>query len=111
MSDHPDHWITATSPDGIPYFYNVMTGSSTWEAPAHLKAPQEEDACAWTEIQLPDHRTFYVNYQEKKSQWRLPHELKVFRQKQIELNQPVQNVEINRSLREMEAEKNFIYRE
>ena len=89
MSDSPNHWITATSPEGIPYYYNVMSGTSTWVAPDHLKMPTEEEACEWTEIHLSDHRTFYVNYKEQKSQWRLPHELKVFRQKQIELNQPV----------------------
>ncbi len=111
MSDNPDHWITATSPEGIPYFHNVMTGKSTWEAPPHLKTPSAEEGCGWAEIQLPDHRSFFVNFREQKSQWRLPHELKVFRQRQIELSQPVQNVEIEKSLRQMEAEKHSIYRE
>lgn len=50
MSDNPEHWITATSPDGIPYYYNVMTGISTWEAPSHLKTDPEVEACNWTEI-------------------------------------------------------------
>ena len=38
-------------------------------------------------MQTKDGRIFYVNFKQKKTQWRLPHELKLYRQKQIEERQ------------------------
>lgn len=52
-------WAEFLNPDGIPYYYNELTGQTSWDKPKELQAKNElERAGKW--IWIPDHLDGFV---------------------------------------------------
>lgn len=68
--------------NGKKYYYNRVTGLSSWEKPLELMTPNERaDASTdWREYTCPQGRKYYYNKVTKQSKWRMPDELKLARE-------------------------------
>ncbi|OTF75801.1 hypothetical protein BLA29_014949, partial [Euroglyphus maynei] len=46
-----NNWIEYKTPDGSPYYYNVITKQTSWTKPDELKSEAERllDSCPWKE--------------------------------------------------------------
>ena len=60
-------WIEYTTGDGQAYYYNTVTGETTWELPVVSKAPQ-----TWEEYKTDDGQTYYYNTITKETSWEKP---------------------------------------
>lgn len=95
-------WVEYSTQDGRKYWYNKVTGKSSWEKPQELMNDLEKaDATTnWKEFKHKDGRTYYYNKETKVSVWEIPRELKKAREKAIQEKLGVRPVETGGPKRE-----------
>ncbi|KAI9334514.1 hypothetical protein DFJ73DRAFT_852971 [Zopfochytrium polystomum] len=71
-------WIAHTQSDGKVYYFNSITGTSTWEKPDELKTPLERAlaACDWKEYKTESGKRYFSNKVTKATVWEMPAEYK-----------------------------------
>ncbi|KAF8021721.1 hypothetical protein BT93_G2001 [Corymbia citriodora subsp. variegata] len=90
-----DTWTAHKSDSGVVYYYNALTGESTYEKPACFKgeldnvaskaAPMSMEKLAgtdWEIVTLNDGRKYYYNHKTKLSSWQIPIEVSELKKKQ-----------------------------
>ncbi|KAI3429121.1 uncharacterized protein J3R85_008533 [Psidium guajava] len=90
-----DTWTAHKADSGVVYYYNALTGESTYEKPACFKgeldnvaskaAPISMEKLAdtdWEIVTMNDGRKYYYNHKTKLSSWQIPIEVSELRKKQ-----------------------------
>ncbi|XP_059184075.1 WW domain-binding protein 4 [Centropristis striata] len=75
-------WVEGQSDDGHVYYYNTITGESTWEKPANFQGENSASAqpaqtesssgCPWMEAVSPEGYTYYYNSETGETSWEKP---------------------------------------
>ncbi|XP_069826680.1 WW domain-binding protein 4 [Dendropsophus ebraccatus] len=67
-------WTKSFTPEGYPYFYNLLTGESRWEEPEGYceKNEEKETKSAWIEGVSEEGYTYYYNSETGESRWDNP---------------------------------------
>ncbi|XP_077153418.1 WW domain-binding protein 4 isoform X1 [Ranitomeya variabilis] len=69
-------WTKSVSPEGYPYFYNLLTGESQWEEPEgfheNTDKNEKESKSAWVEAVSEEGHTYYYNSETGESRWDKP---------------------------------------
>ncbi|PLW16854.1 hypothetical protein PCANC_09451 [Puccinia coronata f. sp. avenae] len=67
-------WTEHRSPTGRLYWFNVQTGTSSWERPEALKTPAERALAStpWKEYQTAEGRKYWHHTVTKETTWTLP---------------------------------------
>ncbi|XP_056411448.1 WW domain-binding protein 4 isoform X2 [Hyla sarda] len=67
-------WKKSLTPEGYPYFYNLLTGETQWEEPEgfHENKEEEEIKSAWIEGVSEEGYTYYYNSETGESRWDKP---------------------------------------
>ncbi|XP_028427967.1 WW domain-binding protein 4 [Perca flavescens] len=75
-------WVEGQTDDGHTYYYNTVTGESTWEKPDGLHGENSASAlpghtestsgCPWMEAVSPDGYTYYYNSETGETSWEKP---------------------------------------
>lgn len=90
-----DTWTAHKADSGVVYYYNALTGESTYEKPACFKgeldnvaskaAPIATEKLAgtdWEIVTMNDGRKYYYNHKTKLSSWQIPIEVSELKKKQ-----------------------------
>ncbi|KAH9497815.1 PRP40 pre-mRNA processing factor 40 [Dermatophagoides farinae] len=77
LSSNNNNWVEYKTPDGSPYYYNIITKQTSWTKPDELKSDIERllDSCPWKEYKTEDGKIYYHNIVTKNSSWTMPKEL------------------------------------
>lgn len=77
-----DHWEEMLSDDGRIFYYNTVTGKSTWTNPI----AQTDEAKCWRKSKAANGTTFFYNSMTKATSWARPEEYdqKIEREQEIE---------------------------
>ncbi|KAG8586133.1 hypothetical protein GDO81_005264 [Engystomops pustulosus] len=68
-------WTKSLSPEGYPYFYNLLTGESQWEEPEGFSEKKEKETKpSWVEGVSEEGYTYYYNSETGESRWDKPEE-------------------------------------
>ncbi|XP_073436437.1 WW domain-binding protein 4 isoform X2 [Dendrobates tinctorius] len=69
-------WTKSVSPEGYPYFYNLLTRESQWEEPEGFRENtdknEKESKSAWVEGVSEEGYTYYYNSETGESRWVKP---------------------------------------
>ncbi|XP_073520031.1 WW domain-binding protein 4 [Phyllobates terribilis] len=69
-------WTKSLSPEGYPYFYNLLTGESQWQEPEGFNENKDknekETKSAWVEGVSEEGYTYYYNSETGESRWDKP---------------------------------------
>jgi len=66
----PAGWTVASAADGQQYFYNTLTGETSWESPAVAAPPLR---AGWEEVRNPaDGSVYFYNATTGQSTWERP---------------------------------------
>ncbi|KAM4047825.1 WW domain-binding protein 4 isoform 2-T2 [Anomaloglossus baeobatrachus] len=69
-------WTKSLSPEGYPYFYNLLTGESQWEEPEgfneKIDQNEKEPKSTWMEGVSEEGYTYYYNSETGESRWDKP---------------------------------------
>mmetsp|Transcript_268 Transcript_268/g.363 ORF Transcript_268/g.363 Transcript_268/m.363 type:complete len:615 (-) Transcript_268:7-1851(-) len=77
------NWAEYATPEGRKYYFNRVTGVTTWEKPNELKSAAELVlASNWKEYIADNGRKYYYNSVTQESVWEEPSELKAIREAQ-----------------------------
>ncbi|KAJ1660996.1 hypothetical protein IWQ61_000150 [Dispira simplex] len=79
-------WTEHRGPDGTPYYYDHISGTSVWERPPEFvppEAPEKErpqsshtvSGTPWTIVTTNANRVYYYNNETKVSEWQVPEEI------------------------------------
>lgn len=73
-------WTKSVSPEGFPYYYNLLTGESQWEEPEGFKehTDKSEEApkkAEWVEGVSEEGYTYYYNTETGESRWDKPEDV------------------------------------
>ncbi|KAI4357005.1 hypothetical protein L6164_000983 [Bauhinia variegata] len=94
-NDQLDTWTAHKTETGIVYYYNALTGESTYNKPAGFKGEPDKVAVQptpvsmvslpgtdWVLVTTTDGKKYYYNNQTKVSSWQIPNEVTELRKKQ-----------------------------
>lgn len=73
-------WVEGQTDDGHIYYYNTVTGESTWEKPEGFQGQcsaqpgqmESSSGCPWMEAVSPDGYTYYYNSETGETTWEKP---------------------------------------
>ncbi|XP_068123913.1 WW domain-binding protein 4 [Hyperolius riggenbachi] len=70
-------WTKSFSPEGYPYYYNLLTGESKWEEPEEFqdntdKSEEPAGKSLWVEGVSEEGYTYYYNSETGESRWEKP---------------------------------------
>lgn len=67
-------WTKSFSPEGYPYFYNLLTGETQWEEPEGFieKNEEKETKSTWMEGVSEEGYKYYYNSETGESRWEKP---------------------------------------
>ncbi|XVE91918.1 hypothetical protein REPUB_Repub01dG0052600 [Reevesia pubescens] len=94
VSEQSDVWTAHKTGTGIVYYYNALTGESTYEKPAGFKGEPDQDTVQptpvsveqltgtdWALVTTNDGKKYYYNSKTKISSWQIPSEVAELRKK------------------------------
>jgi hypothetical protein len=70
QADVPPGWIQYTTGDGQAYYYNTITGETSWEIPKTSENKPNKDV--WVEYKTDDGQTYYYNTITQETSWEKP---------------------------------------
>ncbi|XWS34418.1 hypothetical protein CRYUN_Cryun21dG0036900 [Craigia yunnanensis] len=95
VNEQSDVWTAHKTDTGIVYFYNALTGESTYEKPAGFKGEPDQvtmqptpvsveqlAGADWALVTTNDGKKYYYNSKTKISSWQIPSEVAELRKKQ-----------------------------
>eukprot|EP00877_Chromochloris_zofingiensis_P010149 jgi/Chrzof1/5388/Cz16g01020.t1 len=90
-------WTAHKTDDGQVYYYNTVSGASSWERPATFRGDEEAVAeqpvpvaqapvsgTDWMEVKCHDGRRYYFNTTTEETDWTVPDEVTAAKKKQLE---------------------------
>ncbi|KAJ7954515.1 Pre-mRNA-processing protein 40C [Quillaja saponaria] len=113
VSNHLDAWTAHKTEAGIVYYYNALTGESTYDKPSGFKAEPDKVSVQptpvsmvnlpgtdWVLVTTTDGKKYYYNNQTKTSSWQIPSEVTEMRRKQDsdvpqEYSPPIPNANVS----------------
>ncbi|KAL0562158.1 hypothetical protein IC582_002610 [Cucumis melo] len=108
LNKHSEDWTAHKTEAGIIYYYNALTGESTYEKPPGFRGEAENlvaqatsvsmsnlSGTDWVLVTMGDGKKYYYNNKTKISSWQIPNEVSELRQqndeKTKELSAPLPN--------------------
>ncbi|XAR53216.1 hypothetical protein NMG60_11021678 [Bertholletia excelsa] len=95
VNEQFDAWTAHKTETGVVYYYNALTGESTYEKPAGFKGEPDKVTVQptpvsweklagtdWTLVTTNDGKRYYYNTKTKLSSWQIPNEVTELRKKQ-----------------------------
>ncbi|XP_039015350.1 pre-mRNA-processing protein 40C-like [Hibiscus syriacus] len=95
VNEQSDVWTAHKTDTGVVYYYNALTGESTYEKPAGFKGEPDQVTVQptlvsveqmagtdWALVTTNDEKKYYYNSKTKISSWQIPIEVTEFRKKQ-----------------------------
>ncbi|KAK6145849.1 hypothetical protein DH2020_019718 [Rehmannia glutinosa] len=77
-----DAWTAHRTETGILYYYNALTGESTYQKPSGFKGEEKLTGTDWTLVTTNDGKRYYYNSRTQSSSWQIPSEVTELRKKQ-----------------------------
>ncbi|XP_022992104.1 pre-mRNA-processing protein 40C [Cucurbita maxima] len=97
LSKHSENWTAHKTESGIMYYYNALTGESTYEKPSGFKGEPDNlmvqptsvsmsnlSGTDWVLVTMGDGKKYYYNNKTKISSWQIPNEVTELRQQNDE---------------------------
>ncbi|KHG18458.1 Transcription elongation regulator 1 [Gossypium arboreum] len=95
VNEQSDVWTAHKTDTGVVYYYNALTGESTYEKPAGFKGEPDQVTVQptpvsveqlagtdWALVTTNDGKKYYYNSKTKISSWQIPYEVTELRKKQ-----------------------------
>ncbi|KAL5553004.1 hypothetical protein UlMin_040405 [Ulmus minor] len=95
VNEHSDAWTAHKTGTGVVYYYNALTGESTYDKPPDFKGEPEKVSAQpipvsmvtlpgsdWVLVSTSDGKKYYYNNKTKVSSWQIPNEVTELRNKQ-----------------------------